>query len=843
MQVVVVESPAKAKTIGKYLGEGYTVLASYGHVSDLPSRNGSVRPDDDFDMTFETGSKALKPLGEIARALGKAEALVLATDPDREGEAIAWHVRNWLDDNGATGDRAVKRVVFNEITREAVTEAMASPRDIDMDLVNAQLARRALDYLIGFTLSPVLWQKLPGCDCRSAGRVQSVALRLICEREAEIERFTPREYWTVDADLATGGGDALTARLVRLGGGKLDKFDLADEAAANDAARVVREGAFTVENIEQKETRRSPAAPFTTSTLQQEASRRLKFGVQKTMSLAQRLYEGRDIGGEATGLITYMRTDSVVMSRAAIGEARRHVGAMFGASYLPEKPRTYRTKARNAQEAHEAIRPTDFGRTPKDMARHLEKDEARLYDIIWKRALASQMESARFHQTTVDISTTGREDAGLRASGSVMLFDGFMKLYREASDEDDGGERRLPRLSRDEPLGIREVRPEQHFTEPPPRLNEATLVRRLEELGIGRPSTYAPIINVLKSKEYVTLEARRFRPADRGRLLVAFLEAFFRTYVEYDFTANLERDLDRISSGNADWKAVLREFWDAFDGVIRATRDLDIRNIVEAIETVLEHYIFPAEGDRDPRTCPSCETGRLNLRLGKFGPFIGCTRWPECRYTKDPFARDGGPADEPLHLGDDPATGQPVTFQVGKFGPYVRSGEAGPDSRTVSVPRTMAAAAITLEKALGLLALPRDVGAHPETGTLIQAGVGRYGPYLRHGRAYVNIDDDDVLEIGLNRAVALIAEKGRKASASVLRTLGEHPADKEAVEIVKGRYGPCVRHKRTFATLPKGTAADDVTLEAAIELLARKKKKPAGAGRHKRRTPRKSAAG
>ena len=854
MQVVVVESPAKAKTIGKYLGPGYTVLASYGHVRDLPSRSGSVRPDRDFDMTFETGENSLKPLGEIARALRKADTLVLATDPDREGEAIAWHVRNWLEEKGATANRAVKRVVFNEVTADAVLDAMGDPRDIDMDLVNAQLARRALDYLIGFTLSPVLWHKLRGCDCKSAGRVQSVALRLICERETEIERFTPREYWSVDADLATSSGKPFTARLVRLNGTKLEKFALADEATAFEAAAGIREGGFLVDAIERKEVGRNPPPPFTTSTLQQDASRRFGIGVQQTMRVAQRLYEGRDIGAETTGLITYMRTDSVVMSQTAVNDARRLVASEFGERYLPGKPRVYRTKARNAQEAHEAIRPTDFSRTPKAMARYLERNEARLYELIWKRALASQMERARIDQTTVDIGTSADEgpgrDIGLRVTGSVMIFDGFMKLYRESTDDntEDDGDRRLPALKEGEPLEVRDVRPEQHFTEPPPRLTEASLVKRLEELGIGRPSTYAPIIGVLKNKEYVHLEKKRFHPADRGRLLIAFLEAFFRTYVEYDFTANMEQDLDRISSGNTSWKAVLREFWDAFDRVIRDTQGLETRRILDAIETVLERYIFPVEGDADPRACPSCLDGRLHLRLGKFGPFIGCSAWPECRFTKDPFAREDGTAPEdagPLHLGDDPETGLPVTFQNGKFGPYVRRGEAGPDSRTASVPRIMADRQISLETALGLLALPREVGVHPETGKTVLAGVGRFGPYLKHGGQYINLVDDDVLAIGLNRAVTLIAEESRKKSSVVLKELGEHPSDQAPVEVRKGRYGPYIRHKRANVSLPKGTSPEVVTLETALELLARKKSARSTTAsktrKQKRKAPRKAA--
>ncbi len=847
MQVVVVESPAKAKTISRYLGPNYTVLASYGHVSDLPSRNGSVQPDQDFEMTFETNSRSLKALNAISTALDRAESLVLATDPDREGEAIAWHVLNWLKDNGATTGRPVKRVVFNEITSDAVRSALAEPRDIDMHLVEAQLARRALDYLIGFTLSPVLWHKLPGCDCKSAGRVQSVALRLICEREAEIERFTPREYWSVEADLGTTGGASLTARLHSLDGVRLEKFTLSGEAMASEAAASVRSGVFSVDTVERKKAKRNPPPPFTTSTLQQDASRKFGFSVQDTMRHAQRLYEGRDIGGETTGLITYMRTDSVVMSQAAIRDARQLIAGTFGNDYLPEKQRTFTTRARNAQEAHEAIRPTDFRRTPEAVARYLEDREARLYALIWKRALASQMSQVRFDQTTVDIKSpadghTGR-DVGLRASGSVMVFDGFTRLYRESTDakESDSADRRLPDLATGQCLEVGEVRPQQHFTEPPPRLTEATLVKRLEELGIGRPSTYAPIIGVLKDKEYVTLERRQFRPADRGRLLVAFLETFFGTYVQYTFTADMEQDLDRISNGNANWKAVLRDFWDAFERVTRDTRSLELRHIIESIEQVLEHDIYPDQGDGNPRICPACKEGTLNLRLGKFGAFIGCSAYPDCRYTKNPFDRSGEtvPEDnEPRVLGEEPGTGLPVSLRHGKFGPYVRKGEAGPGSVTVSIPTSMTPSGLTLETALALLALPREVGEHPETGSTITAGIGRYGPYLKHGTRYINLPEDDVLTIGLNRAVALIAESGNtRKGGQTLRVLGEHPDDQASVEVMKGRYGPYVRHNRTNASLPTGLDPGDITLEMALDLLARKKAAP----KNRRKTPRKAS--
>ena len=747
--------------------------------------------------------------------------------------------------------------MFNEITADAVLGAMGEPRDIDMDLVNAQLARRALDYLIGFTLSPVLWHKLPGCDCKSAGRVQSVALRLICEREAEIERFTPREYWSVDADLATGSGEPFTARLVRLDGTKLEKFTLADEATALEAAAGVREGRFIVDTIERKEVGRNPPPPFTTSTLQQDASRRFGTGVQQTMRVAQRLYEGRDIGSETTGLITYMRTDSVVMSQTAVSDARRLVTGEFGERYLPGKPRVYRTKSRNAQEAHEAIRPTDFSRTPKAMARYLERDEARLYELIWKRALASQMERARFDQTAVDIGTTAGEgtgrDIGLRVTGSVMTFDGFMKLYRESTDDntEDDGDRRLPALKEGEPLEVRVVRPDQHFTEPPPRLTEASLVKRLEELGIGRPSTYAPIIGVLKNKEYVHLEKKRFHPADRGRLLIAFLETFFRTYVEYDFTANMEQDLDRISGGNANWKAVLREFWDAFDRCDQGN---------------------PGSRDqahtRRGRNCHGAATSSLSRAMLIPGPVLpagmaGCISG-SANSVRSSAVRPGRSAASPRIRSPGKTEPRPTMPVRCTLATILKPGFRSPSRTESSVPMSAGArqdrtparrlcpatwptGRSRSETALGLLALPREVGVHPESGKTVLAGVGRFGPYLKHGGQYINLADDDVLAIGLNRAVTLIAEESLKKSSVVLKELGEHPSDQAPVEVRKGRYGPYVKHKRANVSLPKGTNPEVVTLETALELLARKKPARSTAasktGKQKRKAPRKAADG
>jgi len=847
MQVVVVESPAKAKTIEKYLGDDVTVLASYGHVSDLPPKDGSVIPEKDFEMIYETGDRARKPLKAIADALRGADRLVLATDPDREGEAISWHVLNWLKDKGAIKDRSVQRVVFHEITKDAVREAMAQPREIDMDLVNAQQARRALDYLVGFNLSPVLWRKLPGS--RSAGRVQSVALRLICAREAEIEAFVPREFWTVDADFLKDTGGKVVARLTQLDGTKLDKFALPDSARGEAAARRVREGSFSVASVERKQVRRNPNPPFITSTLQQEASRKLGFPARRTMQVAQKLYEGIDIGGETVGLITYMRTDSVALSQTALDGARSLIRSEFGERYLPEKPRSFQSSTRNAQEAHEAVRPTAFERTPQEMARYLDDDGKRLYELIWKRALASQMAHALLDQVGVDIATSSK-DVVLRATGSVVAFDGFMKLYREdrddPSDEDDDKERRLPDVKEGEVLKVGEVRPEQHFTEPPPRYTEASLVKRMEELGIGRPSTYASIIGVLQDREYVVLERKRFVPQDRGRLVTAFLEAFFPNYVEYGFTADLEQELDRISNGDINWKQVLRDFWDAFHLAVQEAGELERPKVLAEIEKTLEDHVFPKNGGADPRQCKACKDGRLGLKLGKFGAFVGCSNYPDCKFTRQLIAGDGDDAagDEgPKHLGDDPETGLAVTLRRGPYGPYLQKGEPEGKEKPprIAVPKGTALDSIDLEIALRLLSLPREVGKHPDDGEPVLAGIGRFGPYLKHGKGYTSIPkDDDVLSIGLNRAVTLIAEKAARGGgrgAPALKELGEHPDDRAPVEVKKGRYGPYVAHKRTFASLPKGVEPEDVTMEMALELLAKKKAAKGG-----KKAPAKKAA-
>jgi DNA topoisomerase-1 len=853
MNVVVVESPAKAKTINKYLGPGYTVLASYGHIRDLPSKEGSVRPDADFAMDWEIDAKARKHIDKIIEAMRGADHLYLATDPDREGEAISWHVREVLNQKKLLKGVDVKRVVFNEITESAVQEAFANPRELNQELVEAYLARRALDYLVGFTLSPVLWRKLPGS--RSAGRVQSVALRIICDRELEIEAFRAQEYWTVEGTFAAADGTIFSANLTRLDGTKLEKLTLGDEAAAQAAVAAAEARTFTVATVERKEARRHPAPPFTTSTLQQEASRKLRFAARRTMQVAQKLYEGFSIDGETVGLITYMRTDGVQIAGEAIESARGFIGETYGANYVPDAPRVYRSKAKNAQEAHEAIRPTDIRRQPEDVAAHLNEDQQRLYDLIWKRTVASQMESAVLDQVGADIASP--DDAVIfRATGSVVSFDGFFRLYREGHDDSassgDDKDRVLPNLTPKQDLDRQAVEAERHETQPPPRFSEASLVKRLEELGIGRPSTYASIISVLQERDYVELDKRRFIPADRGRLVTAFLTSFFTRYVGYDFTAELEAQLDEISDGRAEWKQVLNDFWHAFNAAVEGTQELRVRDVLDALNDLLEPHFFPGgEGIADARACPTCDAGRLSLKIGKFGAFIGCSNYPDCRFTRRLTTNgddaDGGGDSGPRHLGDDPETGLPVTLRRGPYGVYVQLGEAEGTGKArtkpkrASLPRDMEAASVTLETALALLALPREVGLHPESGQEIAAGIGRYGPYLRHDGAYVSLKgDDDVLTIGLNRAVVVIAEAPKKAPAKVL---GEHPSDGKPVTQKAGRYGAYVEHGGVRANLPKDSDADAVTLDQALELIAAKAAKGGTKKKGGRKPAAKKAAG
>jgi DNA topoisomerase-1 len=842
--VVVVESPAKAKTINKYLGDRFTVLASFGHVRDLPPKDGSVRPDENFAMDWESDERGSRQVAAIAKALKGAHTLYLATDPDREGEAISWHVRAMLEEKRALAGVDVQRITFNEITKTAVQRALKQPRQLDMPLIEAYLARRALDYLVGFTLSPVLWRKLPGS--RSAGRVQSVALRLICEREAEIEAFKPREYWTVDGHFLTPAGAPFTARLTHLNGKKLDQFDLNTAELAAKAKAAVEAGAFSVESVERKRVKRNPPAPFTTSTLQQEASRKLGMGAQAAMRVAQQLYEGVDLAGETVGLITYMRTDGVQMAREAIDSIRGHVRAAFGDKYVPAAPREYQSKAKNAQEAHEAIRPTDIGRTPDEVAKFLSPEQRGLYELIWKRAAASQMQSAELDQVAVMVASNGTK---LRATGSILAFDGFLKLYREGTDdEEDEDNRMLPPMAERDPLKRDKVIAAQHFTQPPPRYSEASLVKKMEELGIGRPSTYASILATLRDRNYVKLEAKRLIPEDRGRLVTAFLTGFFERYVDTGFTANLEEKLDDVSDGRLDWRALMRGFWEEFSRAVEQTKDLKISDVIEALDRDLgQHFFPPREDGSDPRVCPACGNGRLGLKLGRYGSFIGCSNYPECQFTRR-LAIEGGEGDAEVlkegmrTLGQHPTTGEDITVRRGPYGLYVQQGEPDPADkkakpRRTSLPRGLDGESITLEQALGLLSLPRVVGVHPETGQTMEAGLGRFGPYIKMGSVFASLDkDDDILSIGVNRAVDVI---GRKLAS--VKVLGQHPKDKADIQVRKGRFGPYVQHGQMVANLPRNVSMDDITLEQAVSLLAEKGKQLKPRGKGGKKAPAKAA--
>ena len=850
--VVVVESPAKAKTINKYLGDRFTVLASFGHVRDLPPKDGSVRPEEGFAMDWAADERGNRQVAAIAKALKGADRLWLATDPDREGEAISWHVRAMLEEKKALQGVEVQRITFNEITKSAVQYAMAHPRDLDQPLIEAYLARRALDYLVGFTLSPVLWRKLPGS--RSAGRVQSVALRLICEREAEIEAFRPREYWTVEAHFTTPAGAPFTARLTHLDGKRLDQFDLnnAEKAAAGKAA--VEAGQFAVASVERRRVKRHPQPPFTTSTFQMDVSRKIGLGAQAAMRVAQQLYEGVDIGGETVGLISYMRTDGVQMAKEAISAIRDHVGAAYGRDYLPGAPREYSSKAKNAQEAHEAIRPTDVLRTPGEMARYLNDEQRRVYELVWKRAVASQMQSAELDQVAVDVASDGTH---LRANGSIVAFDGFLKLYREATDDAPEGDSRddsrmLPPMHERDPLRRDKVAAEQHFTQPPPRFSEASLVKRMEELGIGRPSTYASILSVLRDRNYVRMDARRFIPEDRGRLVTAFLTSFFQRYVDTGFTAGLEEQLDDISDGRADWRSVMERFWRDFSHAVEQTRELKISDVIDALDQDLGEHFFPAREDgTDPRVCQVCHSGRLGLKLGRHGSFIGCSNYPACQYTRR-LAIDGGDDGDTLkegmrELGHHPDTGEDITVRRGPYGVYVQQGTPDPADkkakpRRASLTRGMEGDSLTLEQALGLLSLPRHIGAHPVTGELMEAGIGRFGPYVKMGGIYASLDkDDDVLSIGLNRAVDAIQKK-----LESVRSLGPHPKTGEPLMVKKGRFGPYIQGGNIVANVPRGVTMDEVTPEQAVALLAEKgkplKARPGAAKKGGRKAAPKAAA-
>jgi DNA topoisomerase-1 len=796
-------------------------------------------------MDWEADERGSRQVAAIVKALKGARTLYLATDPDREGEAISWHVRAMLEDKHALRGVEVQRITFNEITKTAVQRAMKQPRDLDMPLIEAYLARRALDYLVGFTLSPVLWRKLPGS--RSAGRVQSVALRLVCNREAEIEAFRPREYWTVEAHFLTPAGAPFTAKLSHLDGRKLDQFDLNTAALAARAKAAVEAGKFSVASVERRRVKRNPPAPFTTSTLQQEASRKLGMGAQAAMRTAQQLYEGVDLHGDTVGLITYMRTDGVQMAREAIDSIRAHVGQAFGGAYVPPTPREYISKAKNAQEAHEAVRPTDVARTPDEVAPYLNADQKRLYELIWKRAVASQMQSAELDQVAVDVASGSTK---LRANGSIIAFDGFLKLYREGTDEEeDDDSRMLPPMAERDPLTRGDVSADQHFTQPPPRYSEASLVKKMEELGIGRPSTYASILSVLRDRNYVRMENKRFVPEDRGRLVTAFLTSFFERYVDTGFTAGLEEKLDDVSDGRLDWRALMRAFWEEFSKAIEQTRELKISDVVDALDRDLGPHFFPPKDDgTDPRVCPACHKGRLGLKLGRYGSFIGCSNYPECQFTRR-LAIEGGEGDAEVlkdgmrTLGKHPVSGEDVTVRRGPYGLYVQQGEPDPEDkkakpRRTSLPKGMDGETMTLDQAVGLLSLPRLVGIHPETGQNMEAGLGRFGPYIKMGSIFASLDkDDDILAIGVNRAVDVI---GRKLAS--VRIVGQHPKDRADIQVRKGRFGPYLQHGQVVANLPKNVTMDDVTMEQAIALLAERGKLLKPRGKNGRAAPAKKAA-
>ncbi|MEP2953016.1 MAG: type I DNA topoisomerase [Sulfitobacter sp.] len=853
MPVVVVESPAKAKTINKYLGDDYTVLASYGHVRDLPPKDGSVDTDADFDMKWEVASDSKKHVKAIADALAKDNALILATDPDREGEAISWHLQEALTKRKSIKkDTPVSRVVFNQITKKAVTEAMQNPRQVDMPLVEAYLARRALDYLVGFNLSPVLWRKLPGA--KSAGRVQSVTLRLIVEREMEIEAFRAREYWSVKALLATPRGQEFETRLVSLAGKKLDRFDLADATQAEMAVQAITSRALKVMNVEAKPASRNPSAPFMTSTLQQEASRKFSMGARQTMSTAQRLYEA--------GHITYMRTDGIDMAPEAVSMARDAIADRFGADYVPKEPRIYKNKAKNAQEAHECIRPTDMTKDAKTLK--LDADQAKLYDLIWKRTLACQMESARLERTTVEVGSDDGQ-VGLRANGQVVLFDGFLRVYEEGRDDVvDEDDKRLPQINNGDAMDKRSVTPEQHFTQPPPRYTEATLVKRMEELGIGRPSTYASIVTTIQDREYVRKDGNRLIPEDKGRLVTAFLENYFRRYIGYDFTADLEDQLDKVSAGDAAYKEVLRRFWRDFSAAIAETSELRITEVLEKINEVLEPHLFPpTEDGGDPRLCPNCEIGRLSMRTARSGgAFIGCSNYPECRYTRpfgppDPEAEASAIPPDGKLLGED--QGDEIRVFKGRFGPYVQRGPVTEENKKPprqSIPKDWVPEDLTLEQGVMLLSLPREIGPHPEDGVMVWANIGRYGPYIKHaestsdrGGTNANLEGiDEVWTVGMNRAVQLLAEKvasrgGRGKAAKPIREMGEHPDMGGAVNVMEGKYGPYVKWEKVNATIPKEIEPADLTMERAVKLIEEKlAKSPAKRKAATKKAPAKKAA-
>ncbi len=825
--MVIVESPAKAKTINKYLGNDYAVIASYGHVRDLVNKDGSVLPNEDFKMVWQLGDRAKKNVNDIKKLVKAANVVWLATDPDREGEAISWHINEILADGKLLKDKKIHRVAFNEITKNAVQAAFEQARELDQDLIDAYMARRALDYLVGFNISPILWRKLPGS--RSAGRVQSVALRLICEREAEIEAFNPQEYWSLETLLNTKDGAPFTARLTTLSGNKLGKLDIGSEADSNKAAARIKSKDLKIHKIEKKQAKRQPYAPFITSSMQMEGSRKLGMSASQTMRNAQILYEA--------GLITYMRTDGTTLSADAVTQARSLIKKDYGDKYLPDAPRLYKSKAKNAQEAHEAIRPTDLSKLPKSI--NVDFDAKRLYELIWKRTMASQMENAIMDQVAIDISD-GTDDVVLRANGSVISFDGFLTLYIEEKDEDeeesaDDKNRILPPMSEGDKVRTNEVRENQHFTQPPPRYTEASLVKRMEELGIGRPSTYASVLQVLRDRNYVIMDRKRFVPEDRGRLVTSFLKKFFAKYMDYDFTANLEEELDAIAAGHTPWKEALRQFWIDFSKNVEDVKPLTITEVIDYLNEELGIHFFPEREDGSPRReCPACKKGELSLKLGKFGAFIGCSDYPECKFTRPLLSGADGEgaelANEPKELGKCPDTGRGVSLRRGPYGPYVQI-DAPPETKEEAaaydeklaayeerykkrvekakekkkdipvhkppkrpakkpkrqgLPAGVAIDDVTLKSALSLLSLPRDVGEHPESGKMIKAGIGRFGPFVMHDGKFASIPkDEDVMTIGMNRAVDLIAQKKERDAAKEAAKAAKEAARKSGKKTTK----------------------------------------------------------
>ena len=844
MNLVVVESPAKAKTINKYLGKDYKVLASYGHIRDLPSKNGSVDPENNFQMLWEIDAFSKKYLKEITDTAADSKKIILATDPDREGEAIAWHVKEVLEQKKLLKDKKIERVVFNEITKKAVTKGIENPRDIEPQLVNAYMARRALDYLVGFNISPILWTKLPGS--KSAGRVQSVALKLITEREKEIELFNPKEYWTLSSNFTNKDNKDIFSKLSLFNGKKIERFTFKNKNEIDQAINIINKSKFLIKDVNTKLFRRNPLAPFTTSTLQQTASGRFGFGASRTMQIAQRLYQGIDIEGETTGLITYMRTDGTSISNEAVDEFRNLIKNNFGKEFLPEQPNSYAgKKAKNAQEAHEAIRPTDINRKPEDIKKYINADQYKLYELIWSRALSSQMKPAEIDRNTI-IITSKDDNINFRASGSVIKFEGFLKVYN-TQETDEDAKNILPEVKIGEEVNILKLNDEQHFTEPPPRYSEASLVKKMEELGIGRPSTYASIISVLSTRNYVEQVNKRFHPTDRGKLISAFLEKLFSKYVDYNFTADLENQLDDITSGKIQWVTVLNNFWKDFYANVGKVKEKRTREVLDLLNESLGALIFDRDSnDTIDRKCKSCSNGELSLKNSfRGGAFIGCSNYPECKFTR-PLSKAKAAAQynlaEPKLLGQNDF-GKDIYLKNGRFGPYLQyEKELESDEkitkkgrkkktkenellRNVSIPKGVEIDSVNLEQAKFLCSLPKILGQHPDTGKDITLNSGRFGPYLKCENKSARLENiEEIFTIGINRAITMIAEaKPGRISSSMIKDLGEHPEDKKPVRVMKGQFGPYIKYKSLNATIPEEKDPNELTMEEALILIEKRK--------------------